>query len=64
MLQQHCNISLSHFIMAGITKQGELITFSGPREAGNPMVYKKYIDLDGYLGWYNSGSMLPSTQIV
>lgn len=61
MMDQYCNISLHHFIMAGITKDGKLVTFSGPRETSNPMVLQRYIDLDGYNNWYNTGSMIPST---
>lgn len=60
MMDQYCGISLNHFIMAGISKDGKLMTFSGPRENSNPMVLQRYIDVEGYTNWYNTGSMLPS----
>lgn len=60
MMEQHCNIYLHHFIMAGITREGKLVTFSGPRETIDPMVLQRYIDIDGYTAWASSGSMLPS----
>lgn len=60
MMEQHCNISLHHFIMAGVTREGKLVTFSGPRETINPMVLQRYIDIDGYTAWASTGNMLPS----
>ncbi|ROW13061.1 hypothetical protein VPNG_05981 [Cytospora leucostoma] len=46
--------------MAGITKEGKLVTFSGPQEAGNgKMLLERYIDLPGYLQWY-TGTTNPS----
>lgn len=63
MMKEYCNISLQHFIMAGIDKDGKLVTFTGPRETVNPMVLKQYVDVDGYYNWYNTGSMIPSKVI-
>lgn len=60
MMDQYCGISLNHFIMAGISKDGKLMTFSGPRENSNPLVLQRYIDVEGYTNWYNTGSMLAS----
>lgn len=61
MLNDYCNIPIHHFIMAGITKEGKLVTFSGPQEAGNgKMLLDRYIDLPGYLQWYTTGSAMPS----
>lgn len=60
MLNEYCNIPIHHFIMAGITKEGKLVTFSGPQEAGNgKMLLERYIDLPGYLQWY-TGTTNPS----
>lgn len=64
MLNDYCNIPIHHFIMAGITKEGKLVTFSGPQEAGNgKMLLDRYIDLPGYLQWYTTGSAMPSENI-
>ncbi|ROV98939.1 hypothetical protein VSDG_03675 [Cytospora chrysosperma] len=61
MLNDYCNIPIHHFIMAGITKEGKLVTFSGPQEAGNgKMLLDRYIDLPGYLQWYTTGSAMPT----
>ncbi|KAJ4409682.1 hypothetical protein N0V82_009439 [Gnomoniopsis sp. IMI 355080] len=60
MMKEYCNISLQHFVMAGIDKDGKLVTFTGPRETVNPMVLKQYVDLEGYYNWYNTGSMIPT----
>lgn len=61
MLNDYCNIPIHHFIMAGITKEGKLVTFSGPQEAGNgKMLLERYIDLPGYQQWYTTGTTMPS----
>lgn len=60
MMKEYCDISLQHFVMAGIDKDGKLVTFTGPRETVNPMVLKQYVDLEGYYNWYNTGNIVPS----
>lgn len=64
MMDEYCNISLNHFIMAGVTKDGKLVTFSGPRESGHPAVLPRYIDVEGYYNWYTTGSMGASTSTI
>lgn len=63
MMDEYCNISLNHFIMAGVTKDGKLVTFSGPMEAGRAAVLRRYIDVEGYFNWYTTSSMGASTSI-
>ncbi|CAN8097430.1 unnamed protein product [Discula destructiva] len=60
MMKEYCNISLQHFVMAGIDKDGKLVTFTGPRETVNPLVLKHYVDVEGYYNWYNTGSLGPT----
>lgn len=62
MLDEYCNIPLKHFIMAGIRDDGQLVRFTGPKEAATSEVLSKYIDLDGYQKWYTTGRVMPSTQ--
>lgn len=46
MLDEYCNIPLKHFIMAGIRDDGQLVRFTGPKEAATSEVLSKYIDLE------------------
>jgi hypothetical protein len=62
MFDEYCNIPLKHFIMAGIREDGQLVRFTGPKEATTPEVLSKYIDLEGYQKWYNTGRIMPSTK--
>lgn len=62
MLDEYCNIPLKHFIMAGIREDGQLVRFTGPKEAATSEVLSKYIDLEGYQKWYTTGRVMPSTQ--
>lgn len=61
MFDEYCNIPLKHFIMAGIRDDGQLVRFTGPKEAATSEVLSKYIDLDGYQKWYTTGRVMPST---
>lgn len=61
MFDEYCNIPLKHFIMAGIREDGQLVRFTGPKEAATSEVLSKYIDLDGYQKWYTTGRVMPST---
>lgn len=62
MLDEYCNIPLKHFIMAGIRDDGQLVRFTGPKEAATSEVLSKYIDLEGYQKWYTTGRVMPSKQ--
>lgn len=62
MLDEYCNIPLKHFIMAGIRDDGQLVRFTGPKEAATSEVLSKYIDLEGYQKWYTTGRVMPSMQ--
>lgn len=62
MLDEYCNIPLKHFIMAGIRDDGQLVRFTGPKEATTSEVLSKYIDLEGYQKWYTTGRVMPSTK--
>lgn len=62
MLDEYCNIPLKHFIMAGIREDGQLVRFTGPKEAATSEVLSKYIDLEGYQKWYTTGRVMPSMQ--
>lgn len=62
MFDEYCNIPLKHFIMAGIRDDGQLVRFTGPKEAATSEVLSKYIDLDGYQKWYTTGRVMPSTR--
>lgn len=62
MLDEYCNIPLKHFIMAGIRDDGQLVRFTGPKEAATSEVLSKYIDLEGYQKWYTTGRVMPSTK--
>jgi hypothetical protein len=62
MFDEYCNIPLKHFIMAGIRDDGQLVRFTGPKEAATSEVLSKYIDLDGYQKWYTTGRVMPSTK--
>ncbi|KAH8782826.1 hypothetical protein F5883DRAFT_405012, partial [Diaporthe sp. PMI_573] len=60
MFDEYCNIPLKHFIMAGIRDDGQLVRFTGPKEAATSEVLSKYIDLDGYQKWYTTGRVMPT----
>jgi hypothetical protein len=61
MMKQHCGMNLQHFVMVGINEDGELRTFSGPRDSLPAIPVKNFVDLEGYMNWFHSaGNIVPS----
>lgn len=65
MMKQHCGMNLQHFVMVGIGEDGELRTFSGPRDSLPVIPVKSFVDVDGYVSWFHSaGNMVSSKPIL